>query len=150
MKVNTLLACFTLSLVAVPALAAAAANNCTSQSTKLKSSERSAFMKSCLAQLNSPSSVKEKEQQNKKALCEQNAKNRNLQGNEKSNYLATCMNVNEAQAVASKAPVKPAAKISSAKTKKPAVTKTVAKGDTARHKKATKKQQPKASSQAAE
>jgi len=114
--------------IAAPALAADA-NSCASQSAKLKSSERNAFMKTCMAQLSSPASIKEKEQQNKKALCEQNAKNRKLQGNEKSNYLTTCMNENQAQAVASKSPAKPQAK---AKPEKPrAPVKTAQKKDTA-------------------
>jgi len=104
------------------------ANSCASQSAKLKASERNTFMKNCMAQLSSPASIKEKEQQNKKALCEQNAKNRKLQGNEKANYLTTCMNENQAQAVASKAPAKPQAKAKPEKSRAPV--KTAQKKDT--------------------
>lgn len=76
------------------------ANNCAEKSKQLKKSERQAYIKSCMDQLSSPANVKEKEQANKRAICEQNAKNQHLDGNAKANYLSECVNKNEAVEVA--------------------------------------------------
>ncbi len=70
---------------------AADANSCVEQSARLKPSERSAFMDSCLAQLRSQSSVEEAEQRERKAQCEQNARNLSLQGDAQARYIASCM-----------------------------------------------------------
>lgn len=72
--------------------------SCSDQSAQLAPSERKAFLQSCLAQVSSPANVKEIELQRKKAVCEQNAKNYKLQGNDKANYVVTCINKNEAAA----------------------------------------------------
>ncbi len=95
-----------LSLFAMSAIAAVDTNSCAQKSKQLKVSERQAFIKSCMDQASAPAVVKEKEQANKRATCEQNAKNQKLDGNAKSNYLNECMNKNEAAEVASAAPVK--------------------------------------------
>ena len=81
----------------IPALALDS-KSCATQSAELPLTERKAFLESCLAQVSSPSNVKEIELQRKKAVCEQNAKNYKLQDNEKDNYLVTCVNKNEAAA----------------------------------------------------
>jgi hypothetical protein len=108
MQFSTLLVRSILPFIATPAFAAIDANSCATQSSKLKPYERNAFIISCLTQLNTSASIKQREQQNKKALCEQNVKNLNLHGSGQSKYLATCMNANEAEvaAMASKAPSK--------------------------------------------
>jgi len=123
MQLSTLLIRSILPFIATPALAAIDANSCTTQSSKMKPYERNAFIISCLTQLNTSASIKEREQQNKKALCEQNVKNLNLRENGQSQYLATCMNENQAQAVASKASGKTATNVVRAQEKKKKVAK---------------------------
>lgn len=51
-----------------------------------------------LAQASSPENVKAVALQQKTMYCAQNAKNKQLQGKEKEDYLATCMTENEALA----------------------------------------------------
>jgi hypothetical protein len=91
-----------LLFIAAPALAAVDANHCVSRSMQLKASKRDAFIESCMAQVSSPANIKEVGQQNKTALCEQNARNQHLQGSARSKYISKCMTANEA-AVAAKA-----------------------------------------------
>jgi hypothetical protein len=100
---------------ALPAVALEA-SSCAAKSVHLKPSERSTYLKSCLAQVSSPANVKDAELRRKRALCEQNAKNYKMQGNNRNEYIATCMNENEAlaatkgvhnQARAAKKAVKP-------------------------------------------
>lgn len=114
MKSSVMFVCFLQIFFAVPALAMEA-SSCAARSAHLRLSERNAYMKSCLAQVSSPANVKEAELRRKRALCEQNAKNFKLQGNDRANYIATCMNRNEAEAaakhnqtIASKKAAKPA------------------------------------------
>jgi hypothetical protein len=109
-----------LSLFAALPAQAMGSGSCAEKSAQMKSSERSAYMKSCLAQASSPANVKEVEAQHKSALCEQNAKNQKLQGNERASYLSTCMNENEAAAAAKNAPTSPAAMAPHQTTAKPA------------------------------
>ncbi len=99
MKRSTLITAFFMLFVTASAWATEA-NSCASKSAGMKPSERDAFMKSCLAQVNSAVNSKEGEQQRKRASCEQNAQNQKLQGNDKANYVASCVNANEAQAAA--------------------------------------------------
>ena len=49
-----------------------------------------------LAEASSPANVKAVALQQKKSYCNQNAKNKALQGSEKESYLTACMNSNEA------------------------------------------------------
>ncbi|HSM97505.1 MAG TPA: hypothetical protein VLS47_00695, partial [Gallionella sp.] len=51
----------------------------------------------------SPANIKEIESQHKKILCEQNARNNKLQGNDKTKYIETCINKNEAAEAAANA-----------------------------------------------
>lgn len=74
--------------------------SCVSKSARLKEPQRTAHIKSCLAQISSPSSVKEAEVQHKRALCEQNARNYSLRRNDRPAYIEACMNENEAKAAA--------------------------------------------------
>ena len=73
-------------------------SQCESKGAALPPAERSAFMKSCLAEASSPANVKAVALQQKKAYCDKNVKNKALQGSEKESYLTTCMNNDEAQA----------------------------------------------------
>lgn len=107
---------FLVMLFALPALAVEV-NSCAAKSAQLKLSERSAYMKSCLAQASSPANVKEAELQHKRALCEQNAKNYKLQGNSRANYIPTCINKNEAVAAVMKSPAKATAMADNSKGK---------------------------------
>ena len=81
-------------------------NDCASRSEKIIPAERGAFMKSCLAQAESPANVREETRRRKDAQCEQNAKNKKLQGGEKAAYVASCMNKNEAATAANTKPKK--------------------------------------------
>ncbi len=95
MKRIFLLVCFALLPISTPALAKDG-KNCQAESAKLPAAERSAYMKKCLDQLGDPSNVKQVQQQDKQVRCEQNAKNQQLQGNDRSSYVSSCMNANEA------------------------------------------------------
>ncbi len=95
MKLGVLFAYSALFVVA-PAMAAMDANSCAAKSKHMKVSEQQGFMKSCLQQVSSPSNVKEIEQQRKRSVCEQNAKNLKEQGADKNKYVTECMTKNEA------------------------------------------------------
>lgn len=103
MKYIAALTCLLLTTIATPAFALQG-NDCAARGEKVKLEEREAFMKSCLAQAEAPANVKEVEQKHKSALCEQNAKNKKLQGNDKANYQSNCMNKNEAVVAANTQP----------------------------------------------
>jgi hypothetical protein len=100
MNRNISATCFLIMFITTSAMALDE-NSCVSQSAQLKPSERDAFIKSCLKQLSSPSNVEKAEQQRLKALCEQNAKNYHLEGDEQTNYVTSCMSHNEAEVVQS-------------------------------------------------
>lgn len=84
-----------LVLVSTPAMSMDS-KSCQAQSAQMQSAERDGFMKKCLAQLSDPANVKDRQQQGKRARCEQNAKNQNLQGSAQANFVASCMSKNEA------------------------------------------------------
>ena len=116
MKLSALLVCAVLPLLlASPAWAAVDPNTCAEKSKQVKRSERDAFIKSCMAQVNS--AAKDANQQNKKALCEQNARNHKLEGSAKSNYISECLNRNEAAAAVAASPAKSQASAKPAKPK---------------------------------
>ena len=92
-----------LALVSTPAMSMDS-KSCQAQSAQMQSAERDAFMKKCLAQLSDPANVKDRQQQSKRARCEQNAKNQNLQGSAQANFVASCMNKNEAAEAAKATP----------------------------------------------
>jgi hypothetical protein len=108
MKYIASLICLLLVTISTPSFALKG-SDCSAKSAKLNPSEREDFMKSCLAQAEDPANVKEEERKHKSAVCEQNAKNKKLQGNDKANYLTNCMNKNEAATVASAQPKSTAA-----------------------------------------
>ena len=103
MKYIAALTCLLLTFFANPAFAVAG-NDCAAKSEKVKVTERDEFMKSCLAQVGTPANVKEAKQKHKSARCEQNAKNMKLQGDDKGNYQADCINKNEAVVAANTLP----------------------------------------------
>ncbi len=101
MKYIAALTCLLLTTIA-PTASALQGNDCAAKADQVKSTEREAFMESCLSKVEAPANVQEEERKHKTALCEQNAKNKHLQGNDKANYQTNCMTKNEA-AVAAKA-----------------------------------------------
>lgn len=103
MKYIASLTCLLLISVAAPAFALQG-SECSAKSAKFKPAEREKFMQSCLAQARDPANVKEEERKQKSAQCEQNARNKKLQGSDKANYQASCMNKNEAATIASAQP----------------------------------------------
>jgi len=119
-------------------------SDCSAKSEKLPVSERKDFVKSCLAQAEAPANIQEEERKHKSATCEQNAKNKKLQGQDKATYISNCMNKNEAAALANAQPKHEVnAKSSSAATdnaKKKAPAKTTASKAPAKKHKAHKKE----------
>ena len=99
MKYIAPLICLSLIAIATPALALQG-NECLESSKRLNPAERESFMKTCLAKAQDPANVREEERKQKSAQCEQNARNKKLQGNEKAKYHDNCMNKNDAAAVA--------------------------------------------------
>lgn len=87
------LACFTALFLGSTALAKDA-SNCGPSSSQVKPSE----LHDCLARMNDPARVQEKQQQEKRDRCEQNAKNRKLDGAAKASFISSCMNDNAAAA----------------------------------------------------
>lgn len=95
MKKTTLTIALALSLSA-PAVTLAG-GNCEIGNAKLSSAQRTAYLKQCLAESSAPANIKRVAQQQKKASCEQNARNLALKGNAKTDYVAKCMVENEAR-----------------------------------------------------
>jgi len=108
MKHVASIVCMLLISVSMPVLAMQG-SECAAQGAKLSPADRPAFMKSCLAQAQEPSNVKEEERKQKSAQCEQNAKNKKLQGSDKAKYHDECMNRNDAIAMANAQPARAAA-----------------------------------------
>lgn len=103
MKPIAALTCMLLISIATPAFALQG-SDCSARSAQLKPAEREGFMKSCLDKADDPANVQEEERKQKNARCEQNAKNKKLQGNDKATYLSSCMNKNEAAVAATAQP----------------------------------------------
>jgi hypothetical protein len=76
--------------------AAQTGQSCENKARQVAPEKRDAFITACLAQVSSPSNVKEITQQNKRRTCEQNAKNLKLNPSNKPSYFDQCMNRNEA------------------------------------------------------
>ena len=94
-----------LALSVVAPVCAFAAGNCELRNSengnsRLSTAQRTAYIKQCLADSSSPANVKKVAEQQKKMSCEQNAKNKALQGAAKASYLASCVNRNEAREAA--------------------------------------------------
>lgn len=82
--------------VLTPALVLAA-GHCEPENTQMSTVQRTAYIKLCLAESGSPANVLRVTQQHKKMSCEQNARNKALQGAAKTSYIARCLNQNEAR-----------------------------------------------------
>ncbi len=87
------LACLLALFMNAPAMAKDA-TDCSTNSSQVKPSE----MHDCLARMNDPARVRERQEQAKRDNCEQNAKNRKLEGNAKATFMSSCMNENPAAA----------------------------------------------------
>lgn len=70
--------------------------DCLAQSAGLSQQERTAFLKGCEASASAPVNTQMAVVQQKNMRCEQNAKNKALQGDEKTSYINSCLNKNEA------------------------------------------------------
>jgi hypothetical protein len=85
------LACFTALFVSTPVMAKGGEScggaNATPSETR-----------NCLARMNDPARVRDRHEQEKRDRCEQNAKNRKLQGGAKAAYISSCMSEDEAAA----------------------------------------------------
>ena len=99
MKSTTLLTSLVTLFILTP-VAALAAVNCEPKNAQLTTVQRTAYIKQCLAESASPANVKRVAEQQKKMSCEQNAKNKALQGAAKTSYIASCVNRNEAREAA--------------------------------------------------
>ena len=72
--------------------------NCLEQSAGLSGEERTVFLKGCEASASAPVNTQLAVSEQKRLRCEQNAKNKGLQGDEKAGYLNTCLGQNDAAA----------------------------------------------------
>lgn len=99
MKSTTLIKSFMALSVLTPVLAFGA-GNCEPKNSKLSTVQHTAYTKQCLAEASSPANVQRVAMQQKKMSCEQNAKNKALQGTAKASYVASCINKNEAKEAA--------------------------------------------------
>lgn len=93
---------FILLAIATPAWSASNTSSCEAQARSIKGSAHDKFLVSCLAQESSPEHVRAVAEQNKRKLCEQNAKNQHLAGSQQAAYLNSCMNQNQALAEANR------------------------------------------------
>jgi hypothetical protein len=89
-----------LTLSILTPVMAMAASNCAPANDQLTTVQRTAYIKQCLAESSSPANVKRVALQQKTLGCEQNARNKALQGNEKTAYVAQCINQNDAREAA--------------------------------------------------
>lgn len=99
MKPTTLFASLLTLSVLTPALALGAVN-CEPNNTMQDIAQRNAYIKQCLAESASPANVQRVAEQQKKMSCEQNARNKDLQGTAKADYIAKCVFQNDAKEAA--------------------------------------------------
>lgn len=99
MKPNVLFT-YSLLFISTQTIAAPDPNSCVPESMQRHPSERDAYVESCMAQVSSPANVQESFLQSKLSFCEQNVKNMKLRGTERTNYIDTCINSNEAEVAA--------------------------------------------------
>jgi hypothetical protein len=90
LAVTALFAQLALITVSVQAIAQDG-QDCVALSAGLGSQDRADFLKGCLGKKSSPSSVEDAVAQKRLRYCEQNAKNKLLQGKESADYVTTCM-----------------------------------------------------------
>ena len=80
----------------VMANAASAAGACESQASRMKASERTGFLMSCLNRMGASENVRQAVLRKKKGYCERNAKNLSLHDEFRSKYIGICLERNEA------------------------------------------------------
>lgn len=83
-------------VLSVMANAASAADTCESQASRLKASERTGFLTSCLDRMREPENVRQAVLRKKTGYCERNAKNLSLHDEFRSRYIGICLERNEA------------------------------------------------------
>jgi hypothetical protein len=86
-----------LTLSILTPLVAMGAVNCVPKNAQLSTVQRTAYIRQCLADAGSPANVKRVAEQQKKMSCEQNAKNKALQGTARADYVARCLFQNDAR-----------------------------------------------------
>lgn len=110
MKARLLLITCLALMCSAPVWAAADHANCEARSQQLHGSEKESFLSTCLsqtlAQTSTPERVHALTAQEKRNTCEQNAKNKKIEGAQKANYINDCVNANDAAVEARKAGVK--------------------------------------------
>ena len=106
MKTTTLFKSI-LALSVLTPVVALGAGNCEPKDTQLTTAQRTSYIKQCLAEASSPANVRRVAEQQKKVSCEQNARNKALQGVAKTSYVASCFNKNEAREAAEAMTVNP-------------------------------------------
>lgn len=84
-----------LSVVAVSA-EANDGRGCLAQSAELKNQERTAFLTKCLADVSKSENVFVETMKHKLQRCDQNTKNLALQGQDKGDYIYSCLSKNDA------------------------------------------------------
>lgn len=90
------IALLALLALSVMANAASAASTCESQASRVKASERTGFLKSCLDRMGSPENVRQAVLHKKRLSCERNAKNLSLRDESRNKYVGACIEKNEA------------------------------------------------------
>lgn len=93
MKFIAALTCLLLATIAVPAFAHGHPKDelCSEKAEKIADqTERTKFLKSCMAKESSPEEVAKHEQHDKEEHCDTNAKGMKLEGKEKADYLQHC------------------------------------------------------------
>ncbi len=91
---------FLLLFLASSIALAAGQASCEERSMREPANNRHVFMQDCLAQTNTPEHVRAITAAEKRATCEQNAKNMKMEGGRKGDYINSCANKNEAVAEA--------------------------------------------------
>ena len=104
MKSAVLLTSLLALSVLTPAIALGA-DTCEANDAQLTTAQNTARLKQCLAEASSPANVQRVAELEKKASCEQNARNKALHGAAKADYVTTCINRNEAKEAAEAMPV---------------------------------------------
>ena len=99
MKSKTLLASL-LTLSVLTPVVAFGATNCAPKDAQMSVAQRNAYVKQCLAESATPANVARAAEQQKKMSCEQNAKNKELQGTAKADYISKCVYQNDAKEAA--------------------------------------------------
>ncbi len=91
---------FLLLVLVTSTALAASQSSCEERSMREPTNNRHVFMQNCLAQTNTPEHLRAIAAAEKRATCEQNAKNMKMEGGRRGDYINSCANKNEAIAEA--------------------------------------------------